>query len=126
MIKLDIDQVVKLHEMLIERTGGDTGLRDRGLLESSIYQAYASFDGKDLYPTTLDKIARQTYALVSNHPFVDGNKRIGVFVMLVLLDLNGIKLLYEQKELIQLGLGLAQSTYYAEDVRSWIEEHKPK
>lgn len=106
MIKPDIEQILHLHKMPIKRTGGDDGLKNRGLLESSIYQVYASFDGKDLYPTVIDKIARQMYALVANHPFVDGNKRIGVFAMLILLDMNEIKIHYQQNEPVQLGLSL--------------------
>lgn len=124
MITLDIEQIIHLHDMLIKKTGGLEGLRDRAALESAIYHSYASFDGKDLYPSIVSKITRQTYALISNHPFTDGNKRIGVFVMLVMLDMNNIKMTYTQKELIDLGLSTAQGKIDAEGIYSWIMLHK--
>ena len=124
MILLTVDEIIELHSRLIARTGGSDGLRDRGLLESAVYSAQSSFGGEEVYPTITEKAARLLYALVSNHAFVDGNKRIGVFVMLMTLKLNGIALQYTQAELIGLGLSSAAGKMTYEDVLNWIQNHK--
>lgn len=88
MITLDKEQIKRLHKKLIDATGGLDGLRDEAMLESALSAAFQTFDGRELYPSTTSKIARIAYSLVCNHPFVDGNKRIGTYVMLMLLELN--------------------------------------
>lgn len=123
MIKLDVEQVIYLHEKLIQRTGGKDGPRDKGILESALFHVYATFDGKDLYPTIEEKAARQMFALVSGHPFVDGNKRIGVFVMLIFLEMNEIKIKYTQEELVKLALGTASGKIDANNILTWIKSH---
>ena len=123
MILLTVDEIIELHTKLIAKTGGSDGLRDIGLLESAVYSAQSSFGDEELYPTVSQKAARLMYALVSNHAFVDGNKRIGVFVMLITLRLNGITLHYSQPELIHLGLSTASGTTKYEDILSWIHNH---
>ncbi len=124
MILLTVDEIIILHSKLIARTGGSDGLRDMGLLESAVYSAQNSFGGVEIYPSIIEKAARLLYALVSNHAFVDGNKRIGVFVMLMTLRLNGITLQYTQSELIHLGLSAADGTAKYEDIITWIETHQ--
>ena len=124
MIKIDIEQVLSLHEMMSKATGGATGLCDIGTLESALYHAYASFDGKDLYPTLEEKAARQVYGIIHNHPFLDGNKRTGLFVMLVFLELNDIKLHFSQFELVELGLGIAAGKINSKQITQWIIKHK--
>ena len=124
MILLTVDEIIGLHTKLISKTGGSDGLRDRGLLESAVYSAQTSFGDEELYPTTTEKAARLMYALVSNHAFVDGNKRIGAFVMLMTLKLNGIRIHYTQAELIELGLSTASGKAKYEDVLTWIQNHK--
>ena len=123
MITLDVEQVIHLHEKIIKRTGGKDGLRGKGILESALFHAYATFDGEDLYPTIEEKAARQMFALISNHPFMDGNKRIGVFIMLIFLEMNQIKLKYTQEELIKLVLDTASGKIDANDILTWIESH---
>ncbi|SCJ99334.1 death-on-curing family protein [uncultured Eubacterium sp.] len=124
MIFLNTEEIVELHHRLIEKTGGLNGIRDHGLLESAIHGVFASFDGVERYPSLEEKAARYAYALTANHAFVDGNKRIGVFVMLVTLSVNGIDLIYTQEELIRLGLALADGSFGYEDVLSWITLHE--
>ena len=94
MIQFSKDKVLLLHKLLAEATGGSIGLRDEGLLESALDGIYATFGGKELYPTKEEKGARLGYTLISNHAFVDGNKRIGMYVMLTFLEVNGIRLGY--------------------------------
>jgi len=95
MIRLTTKQVIFLHSSLIEATGGTDGVRDIGLLESALEAPFQTFDRKDLYPALIQKAARLGQSLISNHPFVDGNKRIGIHTMLVFLaaTMNAEKLL---------------------------------
>ena len=123
MILLTVDEIISIHEKLVEATGGSNGLRDRGLLESAVYSADASFGDVELYPTAAEKAARLAYSLINNHAFVDGNKRIGVFVMLMTLKLNHIKLTYTQAELSGLGLDVASGKAEYEGILAWIREH---
>ena len=92
MIRIPIDMVKLLHQLIAEETGGSVGVRDEGLLQSAMDAAFATFDGSDLYPTKEEKGARIGFNLISNHAFVDGNKRIGMHIMLTFLELNGIRL----------------------------------
>lgn len=124
MIKLDISHVLYLNNMMCKATGGSSGLRDIGALESALYHAYASFEGKNLYPTLEEKAARQAYGIIRNHPFLDGNKRTGLFVMLVFLELNDIKLHFSQPELVELGIGIAEGRIGSRQITKWIIEHK--
>ena len=99
MKKLTKQQIIMLHESLIKETGGSAGIRDNGLLESTIQAPYQTYGDQDLFPTVQSKAARLGFGLIKNHPMVDGNKRIGTHAMLTFLILNGIELQYSQKEL---------------------------
>ena len=124
MIRLTVDEVLLLHEKLLAATGGSPGLRDRGLLESAVWSADAAFGEVEQYPTVEEKAARLAYALVSNHAFVDGNKRVGMLAMLVTLALNGITLRYTQEELIALGLDAASGRAGYEEILAWVRAHQ--
>ena len=99
--------VMKMHRLLTEKSGGDPNIRDRGLLDSALSQAYATFGGFELYPTLEDKAARLGFALISNHAFVDGNKRIGMLVMLTFLAVNGRELRFTSDEVTDIALAVA-------------------
>lgn len=90
----------------------------------AVNRALATFDGQDLYTTLESKIAAVTYSLVSNHGFVDGNKRVGVAAMLLLLRINGYRLSYTQQELITLGLSLAGASATETNILVWIKDYK--
>ena len=124
MIKLSREKVLLLHNILCEETGGDSGIRDIALLESALESAYATFDGVELYPTKQEKGARIGYSLISNHAFVDGNKRIGIFVMLVFLEVNGIKLRPTNEELARVGLAVAAGEMKYKDLLDWIIQNQ--
>ena len=124
MILLTIPEVQMLHAKLIQKTGGMDGLLDKGLLESAVYSADISFGDVEKYPSTEEKAARLAYALICNHAFLDGNKRIGILVMLTTLKLNQIPLSYTQKELIELGFAVASGISGYEDILKWIQNHK--
>lgn len=123
MIKLTVAQVCLIHGDLIAASGGLDGLRDSGLLDSALQAPFQTFDGQALYPSVQQKAAQLGFALIANHPFVDGNKRIGIHAMLVFLALNGIDLDYTQEELIALGLGLASGDVDAVSLLRWILHH---
>ena len=124
MMYLTVEEVLTLHEKMVKRTGGSHGLRDRNLLESAVYSAISSFGDSEAYPTLTEKAARLMFALTNNHAFVDGNKRIGVFVMLMTLRLNGVTMKFTQPELIDFGLSVADGSMNYDDVLSWINKHK--
>lgn len=123
MILLTVDEIISLHSKLVAKTGGSDGLRDRGLLESAVYSAMGGFGDEEAYPTIEEKAARLMYALVNNHAFVDGNKRIGVLVMLTTLRLNSVELKFTQTELIELGLQTASGKADYEQVLEFIKSH---
>ena len=124
MIKFSKDKVKLLHQLISEETGGTIGVRDEGLLESALEGAFATFDGKDLYPTKEEKGARIGYTLISNHAFVDGNKRIGMYVMLTFLEVNGIRLDATNEEVAEIGLAVAAGTMGYEELLYWVIEHR--
>lgn len=124
MKKLTKEQILLLQQDLIEQTGGTAGLRDEGLLESALFTPFQSFDGNDMFPSLQQKAARLGFGLVQNHPFVDGNKRIGAHAMLVFLSLNGVELAYTQQELSGMILDVAAGKQSFEDMVVWIQQHQ--
>ena len=101
MIKFSKEKVLLLHQLIAEETGGSIGVRDEALLESALENAFSSFDGQEFYPSKEEKGARLGYTLISNHAFVDGNKRIGMYVMLTFLEVNGIRLECTNEEIVR-------------------------
>lgn len=126
MIKFSREKVKLLHQLMAESTGGSVGIRDESLLDSAIESAFATFGGTELYPTKEEKAAKLGYSLITNHAFVDGNKRIGVYVMLSFLELNGVKIESTDEDVVALGMGAASGNMTQDDVLEWIKEHKVK
>ena len=113
-----------LHQLIAQETGGSIGLRDEGLLESALEGAFATFGGKELYPTKEEKGARLGYALISNHAFVDGNKRIGMYVMLTFLEVNGIRMDCTNREVADTGLAVAAGQMDYDALLEWVRAHR--
>lgn len=124
MIKLSEEKVLLLHKIIAEETGGDAGVRDIALLNSALESAFATFDGKELYPTREEKGARLGFSLISNHAFVDGNKRIGMYVLLVFLEVNGIKLRPTNDEVVRVGLAIAAGEMRYKELLAWILDNE--
>ena len=126
MIIISKEQIIAIHDMLIDDTGGSHGIRDMGLLESALEAPFQSFDRCEFFPTLSEKAARLAYGLVKNHAFIDGNKRIGAHTMLLFLSINGIHLNYSQEELSSIFLDIAADTKGYEELFSWVITHTKK
>lgn len=124
MIRFSREKVLLLHQLIAEETGGDPNVRDLDLLDSALNAAFQTFDGKELYPTKQEKAARIGYSLISNHAFVDGNKRIGMYVLLTFLETNGIRLKLTDEDIARAGLGVADGSMRYEDLLQWIRAHE--
>lgn len=124
MKTLSKNQVTALHSALIREFGGIDGIRDEGLLESALAAPFQTFGGEPVYPSLQAKAAQLGFGLIRNHPFVDGNKRIGAHTMLVFLAVNGIKLRYEQQELIDIVLSVAAGQIDRQGLLQWILDHE--
>ncbi len=124
MKKLSKDEILYMHTELIVATGGEDGVRDLSLLLSAIETPFQTFAGAYLYPTIIEKASRLAYGIIKNHPFIDGNKRIGVLVMLVFLELNRVSLIYTEEELVVLGLSIASGDMDSSEILTWIKSHK--
>ena len=124
MIKLTEEKVMQLHKLLAEVTGGDPNIRDEGLLSSAIESAYQTFGGAELYPTVEEKGARLGFALISNHAFVDGNKRIGMLVMLTFLEVNGVRLHPDVDDVFRVGIGVASGEIDYDGLLAWVKDNK--
>ena len=124
MIKFSKEKVELLHQLMAQETGGAVGLRDEGLLDSALEGIYQSFGGKELYPSKEEKGARLGYTLISNHAFLDGNKRIGMYVMLTFLEVNGIKIECSNEDIVEAGIGVASGEMDYEGLLSWVKNHK--
>lgn len=116
-------QIILLHSLLIQESGGSEGLRDEGILDLVINQPFQTFGGIELYPTVIDKAVRLAYGLITDHPFIDGNKRIGTHAMLVFLDINGIELQYADNELIDVILQTAAGKADDHVLNAWVRSH---
>ena len=124
MIKFSKEKVLLLHKLIAEETGGSNGVRDEALLESALENAFSGFGGQEFYPSKEEKGARLGYTLISNHAFVDGNKRIGMYVMLTFLEVNGIRLSCTNDEVVEVGLAVASGTMDYEALLEWVRAHR--
>jgi death-on-curing protein len=118
---LTLGEVVELHRRLLEQSGGTPGIREVGLLQSALAQPHATFEGADLHPTLVDKAAALGFSLVANHPFVDGNKRVGHAAMEVFLILNGFEVSASVDEQEGMILDVASGAVDRETFASWLK-----
>lgn len=123
MKKLDKEDIIFLHNMLIQEFGGLHGIRDKKLLDSALNAPFQTFDREELYPGLVAKASALCYGLISNHAFQDGNKRIGVLATLTFLDINGVEVEATNEDLIELGRQVASGEMALEQVSEWILKH---
>ena len=124
MIRFSKEKILLLHQIMAQATGGSIGVRDEGLLESALEAAFSGFGGVEFYPTKEEKGARLGYNLISNHAFVDGNKRIGMYVMLTFLEVNGIHMDCTNEDGVHAGLSVADGSMDYEGRLAWVREHR--
>jgi len=120
---LTLGEVVELHRLVLAATGGGSGIRDLGALESAVAQPRASFDGKDLHPTLIEKTGALGFALAQDHPFVDGNKRVAHAAMATFLLLNGAEIGATVDEQERLMLALASGRVSRNELVDWLRQH---
>lgn len=123
MIELSTDDVIRIHSILIRQTGGSDGLRDRGLLESALNGAFATWEGVDLYRGTLQKAAKIGHSLIANHAFIDGNKRIGMLAMLTYATMCGVTLSPADDDIINIAMNVASGNATYSDVLAFLTAH---
>lgn len=121
MIHLSREKVLLWHQLIIAETGGAADVRDLGILDSALESAFATFDGQELYPSKEEKAARLGYALICNHAFVDGNKRIGMYALLSFLEGGGIHMSCSNDEVVRTGLAVAKGDMKYDDLLQWIK-----
>lgn len=119
-----MENVLLLHEKLVKASGGSAGVRDLGLIESAINRATMAFGDVEAHEGIIAKAAAVGCGLTQNHGFVDGNKRIGMAVMILILRRNGVQIACSMNEVVALGLEVAQGIADVKAVQKWIEEHK--
>lgn len=124
MIKFSKEKVLLLHKLIAQETGGGIGVRDEGLLASALEAAFSGFGDKEFYPTKEEKGARLGYNLISNHAFVDGNKRIGMYVMLTFLEVNGIHMDCTNDDVSETGLAVASGKMDYDALLQWVKDHR--
>lgn len=120
---LTVEEILELHRRVLAASGGSSGVRDLGAVESAAAQPRMSFGGQDLYLGLAEKAAALGFSLVCNHPFVDGNKRIGHAAMETFLVLNGWELIASVDEQEQVILTLAAGQLEREQFTAWVASH---
>jgi len=123
---ITVDYAIKIHNTLIDKFGGIPGLRDRNLLESALARPYQTFDQKDLYKTPAEKSSALIESLITNHPFLDGNKRFGYTAMRLLLLEEGFDIAATENEKYDFVIDIAKGTLKYPDIYSWIINHLKK
>lgn len=126
IIYISLDEVLAIHDDMVERYGGSFGIRDLGLIQSAIARPQATFGGDDLYPTIIDKAAALFHSLIFNHAFTDGNKRTSLTSTARFLHLNGYELNADDRELIDFPLSVENKHLDIEEISKWLKEHTKK
>jgi len=123
---ISIDDILLLHERSIKDYGGSKGVRDLGLLESSIARPFQTFAGNDLYNDALKKAAALVESLIINHPFVDGNKRIGALAMIAFLKESNYYLTASSEKLYEFIISISTGEIKFDAILVWLEENTKK
>lgn len=120
---LSTEEVLLIHERILDKFGGAGGLRDWGLLDSAVNRPRAIFEGKDLYPDIFTKVTALGHSLVLNHPFVDGNKRTAWEAMKRFLAENDVRLKVEMETIVDLMLRIEDKSLGVDQIAEWLKDH---
>jgi death on curing protein len=112
-----------IYNKVIEQGDGSKGMRDIRLLESAVARPHATFDGRDLYPGIFSKVAALGYSIINNHPFIDGNKRVGYMCMRVFLNINGYDIEASLDEKYKFVIEIAENVMDEKTMAKWLKEH---
>ncbi len=123
---LGVEDVLLLHQMAVEKTGGVHGLRSFELLESAVHRCRASFGGRNLYPNLFLKAGSLLHSVIKNHAFADGNKRTGIYSAMTMIELNGYKFECAQEELVNFSIDIDVKNTGLEEIASWLKKHSRK
>ena len=120
---IDLETSIKIHSILIERFGGSHGIRDKNLLESALARPFQTFDKKDLYKTPIEKSAALVESIITNHPFIDGNKRFGYVIMRLFLMGEGLDIEATEDEKYNFVIAIAKGDFKYTDICKWIKKY---
>lgn len=123
---ISIEEVLRIHDILIEKFGGTPGVRDKELLKSSIFRPFNTFDSVDLYPTPIDKAAAMIESIVKNHPFIDGNKRTGYTLMRLFLLNEGLDIVASEDDKYDFVIRIAEGKSSYDEIKTWIDSRTKK
>lgn len=125
---ISLSEATLIQDVLIEKFGGSKGIHDKSLLESALSRPFQTFDGKDLYIDNIQKAAALIESIIKNHPFIDGNKRIGYVLMRLWLLQNGFDVKATQEEKYLFVIGIASGESDIKDISKWLNRniHKDK
>lgn len=123
MTKFSREKVLLLHQLIAQETGGEVGLRDQALLDAALAAAFSGVADREFYPTKEEKAAKLGFDLISNHAFLDGNKRIGMYVMLTFLEANGIRVEAANEDVAAVGLAIASGNMNYDNLLNWVRGH---
>ena len=120
---ISFEDSLVIHGVLIEQFGGADGIRDESALKAALSRPHTTFDGKDLYPTAVDKAAAILQSILINHPFIDGNKRVGYVFMRLMLMNEGFDIQASEDEKYQFVIETAEGKLDIDKITSWIKKH---
>ena len=126
MSQLSVEEILYLHYRIIKKTGGAKGIRDLGLLKSALSRPYAGYGHVEAYPTVFDKASVIAHSIISNHPFIDGNKRTGIAAAAIFLRRNDYLLKTTQEEMVRFTLEIAQGKVEWRQISKWLKENSIK
>jgi len=117
-----IEVVIRIQKILIDQFGGTHGIRDKSALESAISRPFATFDNQELYPSPIEKASAVLESVVTNHPFIDGNKRIGYVLARLFILKSGLDIFSTQEEKYDLVIGVSKGELKYDHIKVWLSE----
>lgn len=123
---LTTHQVLAIHDQMVRKFGGSHGVRDLGLIESSVERPKATFDGIDLYPDIFLKATSLIHSLLKNHAFIDANKRTAYASCGIFLKMNGYNLLNMHKESLKFAMSVENNSLSLDEIAKWLKKHTRK